>query len=53
MSTMINDLKKPYYYCLQTYHYGAGTTFHIGWEYQKNYVDKFWNIDKTNFKLIE
>ena len=51
MSTMINNLKTPYYYCTQNFSY-CGTNFWIGWEYPKDYVDKFRNIDKRNFSLV-
>jgi hypothetical protein len=39
---MINNLKTPYYYCTQSFSC-CGTNFWIGWEYQKDYVDKFRN----------
>ncbi len=52
MSTMISNLKTPYYYCLNTYSI-HGITFYIGWEYPKNHIDIHWDIDKTNFKLVE
>ena len=49
---MINNLKTPYYYCIQSFSL-CGTNFNIGWEYQLDYVNKFRDIDKSNFKLIK
>ncbi len=51
MSTMINNLKTPYYYGTHSFSC-CGTNFWIGWEYPKDYVDRFRGIDKRNFRLI-
>lgn len=48
---MINNLKSPYYYCTKNFSH-CGNNFWIGWEYQKDYIDKYINIDKSNFKLV-
>lgn len=49
---MINNLIPPYYYCNTSFIY-CGTNFWIGWEYPKNYVDRFININKLNFRLVD
>lgn len=51
MSTMINNLKPPYYYCLQS-NSECGYNFWIGWEYPISSVDRFRNINKNYFKLV-
>lgn len=52
MSTMISNIKTPYFYCLNSFSH-CGTNFYIGWEYQTDYVNKFINIEKSNFKLVK
>ena len=49
---MINNLKAPYYYCQNSFEH-CGTRFNIGWEYPQSYVDKFRDIDTTNFRLVK
>ena len=52
MSTMINNLNTPYYYCQNSFIF-CGNAFQIGWEYPKDYIDKYRNIDKSNFRLVK
>lgn len=50
--SMINNLTAPYYYCQNTFEH-CGTYFYIGWEYPMGSVDRFSNIDKSNFRLVK
>jgi hypothetical protein len=52
MCTIINNLKTPYYYCLKSFEIG-GTNFWIGWEYPISSVERFRDINKNNFKLVD
>lgn len=52
MSTMINNLKTPYYYCTNSFNF-CGNNFWIGWEYPKSHIDRYLNIDKSNFRLVK
>lgn len=52
MSTMINNLKTPYYYCLESFSC-CGTNFWIGWEYPKSYIDRYRDILMNKLKLVE
>lgn len=49
---MISNLQSNYYYCEKSFSH-CGQDFWIGWSYQKDYVDRFRNINKFNFRFVE
>lgn len=56
---MVCDKPRPCYKCTETLVLVSGDTFHIGWEYQIDYVEKRINllpnkemILETNFKKL-